>query len=131
MVALAAAGGSGDVDDALLQRVAQILSENDSGSSGGGFRSGGSASEVVDDQLLARVADILSQNQGSSSGGYSSQASQSYSAPAPARRSNAGLQIDQPRRAQQVASFDLNQGGRSRGAPLGSYSPPARNGGQY
>lgn len=112
MVAVVAAGSSGDVDDALLARVAQILG----GSSGGGSSSGGFG---------------RSSFSGSSSG-YSAPSS-SYGAPSDsgaiaigrsAGRSGGagGVQIGNPERAQRVAEFELSSGGSAGGRSAGGFS---------
>lgn len=111
MIAVVAAGGSGDVDEALLQRVAQILGGSSGGSSGfsGGFSSGGSSSF---------------------GGGYSAPSS-SYGAPQGRSSGGGRVRLESPQRAQQIANFDLgggfqrSQGGYS--APQQSYSAPQQS----
>lgn len=122
-MAIAAAGSSGDVDEALLARVAQILSENEASSGG----AGGSASGLVDGELLSRVSQILAQNEGSSGGsssGYSAPApSQSYGAPSRSAGGSSGsLQIGRPERAQRVAEFDLSSQNTRSSSSSGGYN---------
>jgi len=119
VVAVVAAGQGGDVDEALLARVAQILGGSSSGGSSGGGSSfgrssgGGSSGYAPPSDSYGPPSSGGGGDFGRSSGGSS----------------GGGVQIGTPERAQRVAEFELSSGAsNTRDGPSSSYGAPPSSG---